>query len=97
MANRIQKVSLEKVTIEKISKQIIKDIESVEVEVWEKIEPGFSLKIERKIIELRLHYETSTRKFLAWFGGIAATTGGVIAILKWLTPILVSYFANPPP
>ncbi|MBI5838989.1 MAG: hypothetical protein HZB19_02695 [Chloroflexi bacterium] len=97
MANRTQKVALEKIAAEKLSRQVIKDIDAIEVEVWEKVEPGLSLKIGKKVIELRLNYRTSTRKFIAWLSGIVTTTGSIIAVLKWLAPILVGYFAKPPP
>ena len=68
MANRIQKVSLEKVAIEKRSKQIIKAIDSVELEIWEQVESGLRLKVGERTTEFRLNYKISTKKFLAWLG-----------------------------
>lgn len=97
MANRIQKITLEKIAKEKFAKQIVKAIDSIELEVWENAESGLSLDIGKKTIRLRLSYIVSTKKFLVWSGGIATAIGGGITILKWLTPILVAYLANPPP
>ena len=97
MANRIQKVSLEQIAKEKLAKQIIKDIDSIELEVWENVESGLSLEIGKRTIRLRLNYIVSTKKFLTWFGGIATAIGGGITVLKWLMPILVGYLAKPPP
>ena len=97
MANRIQKVKLEKLAKEKLPKQTVKNIDSIDVEVWGKAESGLCLNVSRSSVEFRLSYKTSTKKFLAWLGGITATVAGVITILKWLVPILVVYFANPPP
>lgn len=97
MANRLQKVSLERVAEEKLTKQIVRDIDATELEVWENVEPGLFLVVSKKTIKLRLNYIGSTKKFLAWSGGIATAIGGVITILRWLIPILATYFAQPPP
>ena len=97
MAGRIQKVTLEKIAKEKLAKHIVKDIDSIELEVWENVESGLSLHIGKKTIRLRLNYIISTKKFLAWSGGIVATTGGVITVLRWLIPILQGYFSRPLP
>jgi hypothetical protein len=97
MANRIQKVSLEKIAKEKLAKQIIKDIDCIEIEVWENVESGLSLEIGKKTIRLRLNYIVSTKRFLVWSGGIITALGGAITVLKWLMPILAVYFAKPPP
>ncbi len=97
MSHRIRKVTLEKIAKEKLAKQIVKDIDSIELEVWENVESGLSLHIGKKAIKLRLNYIIPTKKFLAWSGGIVATMGGVITVLKWLLPILQGYFAHPLP
>lgn len=96
MANRIQKVSLEKITKEKLGKQVLKDIDSIEVEVWENVEAGLSLAISKKTIALRLNYIVSTKKFLTWFGGIVTAIGGSLTALKWLIPILIKHFTRSP-
>jgi hypothetical protein len=97
MANRIQKVSLEKVAQEELGKQTVNDIDAVELEVWEHSEPGLSLEVNKKTIRFRLNYSVSTKRFLTGLGGISAVVAGTISILKWLTPMLVAYFAHPPP
>jgi len=97
VTRKIQKVTLEKIAKEKFAKQIVKDIDSIELEVWENVESGLSLDIGKKIIRLRLNYIISTKKFLAWSGGIVATTGGIITVLRWLIPILQGYFPHPLP
>lgn len=96
MTKRIQKVSIEKIAKEKLSKQEIKDIDSIDVETWQKLESGLFLKVSKRLIELRLNYITSTKKFITWIGAIATVGGAVITILKWLTPVLVEYFTKPP-
>ena len=96
MADRIHKVSLDSIAKEKLANQIIKDIESVELEIWESAESGLSLEIGKKTIRLRLNLIVPTKKFLAWFGGITATASGIITALKWLVPILAGYFVKPP-
>lgn len=95
MAGRIQKVTLEKIAKEKLAKHIVKDIDAIELEVWENVESGLSLQIGKKTIRFRLNYIISTKRFLAWSGGIVATTGGVITVLRWLIPILQGYFSRP--
>jgi hypothetical protein len=97
LPNRIRKVTLEKVAKEKLAKQIVKDIDTIELEVWENVESGLSLHICKKTIKLRLNYIIPTRKFLAWSTGLVATMGGVITVLKWLLPILQAYFDHPMP
>ncbi len=96
MANRIYKVSLDSIAKEKLAKQIIKDIESVELEIWENVRSGLSLQVCKKDIRLMLNLIVPTKKFLAWFGGITATISGITTILKWLMPILAEYFIKPP-
>jgi hypothetical protein len=90
-------VTLEKIAKERLGRKKVKDIDSIELEVWENVESGFSLEVGKRTIRLRLNYIVSTRKFLAWSGGIVATAGGVITVLRWLIPILDSYFAHPMP
>ena len=97
MAHQIQKVTLEKIAKEKLSKQLTKDIDSIEIEVWENVEPRLFLEISKRTISLRLNYIGSTKKFLAWCGGIVATIGGVVTVLKWLVPIFVAYLTHPMP
>lgn len=97
MASRIQKITLEKIAKDKLTKQKVKNIDSIELEVWEKTDPGVFLRVSGKSVELRLNYSISTKKFFAWVGVITATITGVVTILKWLTPILISYYANSPP
>jgi hypothetical protein len=97
MATNLKKVSIEKIAKEKLPKQIVYKIGLTDVEVWEKTESGLFFKISKKTTEFRLIVRTSTRKVMAWFGGITATIAGVVSIMKWLTPILVGYFSKPPP
>src|SRR5688500_1103969 len=97
MARRIPKVSLEKLAKEKLAKQLIEDIDAIEIRVSQEVESGLSLEIVKGTIEFRLNYKISTKTFMVWFGGFAAAIGVVITILRWLMPILVGNFANPPP
>jgi hypothetical protein len=97
MANRIRKVSLEEIAKEKLAEKFIKAVDCIEVEVSENVELGLKLEIGKKTIKLRLNYVVSTKKCLVWSGSIVTAIGGAITVLKWLLPILVAYFANPPP
>jgi hypothetical protein len=97
MTTKLKQVSLEKVAKEKLRKQTVCDINSIEIEVWEKTEPGLFFKISQKTAEFRLIIRISTRKMMAWLSFFIATTAGVVSILKWLTPILTVYFSRPPP
>ena len=94
MANQNQKVTLEKIAKEKLSKEILRYLEDVDIEVLEKIEPGFSLSIGKKDFTLRLIIKTSTKKFMTWLGGLVTTTGIIVSVLKWFTPILIGYFSR---
>jgi hypothetical protein len=97
MAGQTQKVTLEKIAKEKLAKHIVKDIDSIELEVWENVESGLSLHVDKKTIRLRLNYIISTKKFLAWSGGTIAAIGSVITILRWLIPVFQIYFAQSMP
>ena len=90
-------ISLEKLAKEKLKKQILQDIDYIDVEVWEKVESGLSLKIGKKVFEFRLIIKTSTKKFAAWLAGLTATISGLITIFRWLIPILVEFISKPPP
>ena len=96
---RLKICSLNDLSEEKISEQILKSLDNLEIEIWEKLEleNGFSLKVSKKTIELRLVIKTSTKKILTWAGSLTATITGVIYILRWLMPILIEHFSNSPP
>jgi hypothetical protein len=97
MANRPQKVSLEKIAKERLARQIVESIDTIEIAISENVEPGFLLEIGRKTIRLRFNYIGSTKKFLAWCAGITTAIAGAITVLRWLMPIIVAYFAHSPP
>jgi hypothetical protein len=97
VAHQIKKVSLERVAKEKLGKQKVKNIDLIELEIWENVEPGLFVEVNNRTIKLRLNYIVSTKKFLVWSGGIVTAIGGAITVLKWLLPILVAYSANPAP
>jgi len=97
MATSNHRVRLEKVVKERLSSQIIKSIDSLDIEIWEKIESGITLNVSSKFVKIRVCYKIPTKKLLAWAGGIAAICGGGVTVLKWLTPIIIGYFAKAPP
>jgi hypothetical protein len=97
VARQIKKVSLERVAKEKLGKQRVRNIDLIELEIWENVEPGLFVEVNKRTIKLKLNYIVSTKKFLIWSGSLVTAIGGAITVLKWLSPILVAYYANLPP
>lgn len=97
MKRKTQKVSFEEISKEKLRKQLIEDIESIDVEVLINSEPGLFVKISKKTTEVKLIISTSTKKIAAWFGSTILVLSAVVKIASWLLPILVGHFSKPPP
>ena len=89
------RISLEQLAKEKLREQIIKDIDSIEFEIYEDDEPELHLKISKNNVEL--FCRASKKYVIAWMGSLLAILGGVYAVLRWLIPILIVYLGQRPP
>lgn len=90
-------VSIEKVAAKKLQQNINQSINLVHIEVWERIEPGCNIQINKDKINLILRLSIGTNKFIAWITGIFTILVGSVKVLFWLVPILDAYYNKSPP
>jgi hypothetical protein len=88
----IQKVSLEKISNEKLPRQIVKYISEIDLEIWVRVEPGFKLTINKNNINCWLMVSTSTKKAFAWVGGTISSLLIIAKVLHWFIPVLQTYY-----
>lgn len=90
-------ITVRKISREILSPEIYHAVESVEIEIWEQVQPGLSLEIEQGIIKLNLRLSVSTKKIAAWIAGVSGFVLGIVKLLNWLIPILNAYYNKSPP
>ena len=83
-------ITLEELAKEKLKNKIIQQIDEADIEIWEKVDPGFRFKINKKYIEIRAKFSTKeSLKKLAWLAGPIWV---LIEVLSWLIPLVENYY-----
>lgn len=88
----IQIITIEELSTEKLPGNLDKAINQIEFEIWEKVEPGFKIVIDKSEINAWLRVKIPLNKFLATIAGLAGSIWAIIKVIIWLLPILETYY-----
>ena len=97
MGPRSSKSQLRKQARELLSGRLLDELDHIEIDVSPRLEPGLNLRIGKRAVEFSLALRTTTARFFGWIAGAVAMLGGVVTVIKWLSPVLVAYLSKPPP
>lgn len=87
-----KKIKLENLAAEILSKIINDDVDSIEFELWEKVETKSKIILTWDEIIFYLRGRVKTKKLLVWIGGLISFVIVIANILAWCIPIIEDYY-----